>query len=84
VRKCCVVALVVSVLVTVGAAVWNVPRAEDEGNGANIGASLLMIIGFLSTVVSVFWVFASSSAVGARDTASKGNDVKTAWPRTNE
>lgn len=77
-RKWCVVALVVSVLITVGGALWNVPWAEDEGNGANIGAALLLIFGILSTIVSVFCVLASSTAAGARGTASKDNDLNAA------
>ena len=81
-RRWCVVALGVSVLITVGAALWNVPPAEDDGNGANIGAALLLLFGVFSTIVSVFCVLGSSSAAEVRDVqGGDDDDVKTAWPR---
>lgn len=64
-RRWCVLALIVSILITVGAAWWNIPPAEDDGDGANIGAALLLLFGIFSTVVSVFCVLGSSSAVAA-------------------
>ena len=82
-RKWCVVALGVSVLVTGGAAMWNVPRAEDEVAVPDQSGAL-MIIGFLSTIVSVFCVFASSSGADARSATSKDDEASTVWPRTED
>lgn len=83
-RKWWVVALITSVAITVGAALWNIPPVEDDGNGADIGAALLLLFGVLSTIISVFGVLASSDASEVRGDAGQDHGVKTAWPKTQD
>lgn len=83
-RKWWVVALITSVAITVGAALWNIPPAEDDGNGASIGAALLLLFGVFSTITSVFGVLASSGASEVRSDVGQDHDVKTAWLKTQD
>lgn len=81
-RKWSILALIISICTTVGAALLMNASSANVDGGADIGAALLMIFGFLSTIVSIFAVLASSPASSAPDADNLHDETKTAWPRS--